>query len=227
MPEGAGPRLPAEDMDAALARLDPPRKHYQWYYSTRGADAEMRGAAGGVHAFLRAYYHHKSADWADNRPFPLHGWTAVELAEMPTYYIMRREEGMAETVAPHMPSAAEIAVNRWLPEHELAVYAAEYERNGFQGGLQWYRVRTERRFEAEAQVWSGRAIEVPAVFIAGASDWGVYQTPGAVERMREAACARLSGVHLVAGAGHWVQQEQPDAVTRLLLDFLRGAAPAR
>ena len=79
---------PWEDMDAALARLDPPRKHYQWHYSTRGADAEMRGAPGGVHAFLRAYYHHKSADWPGNQPFELSGWTAAELARLPDYYVM-------------------------------------------------------------------------------------------------------------------------------------------
>jgi pimeloyl-ACP methyl ester carboxylesterase len=223
LPEGEAPRPAAEDVHAALARLDPPRKHYQWHYSTRGADAEMRGAPGGVHAFLRAYYHHKSADWPGNRPFPLAGWTAEELAKMPTYYIMRRDQGMAETVAPHMPSEAEIAACRWLPERELAVYAAEYERNGFGGGLQWYRARTEGRFEAEAQVFSGRRIEVPSVFIAGASDWGVHQVPGAVERMRDGACARMAGVHLIEGAGHWVQQERPEEVSRLLLGFLRGA----
>jgi pimeloyl-ACP methyl ester carboxylesterase len=33
----------------------------------------------------------------------------------------------------------------------------------------------------------------------------------------------MLGVHLVEGAGHWVQQEQPEQVTRLLLAFLREA----
>ena len=226
LPEGKAPGPAAADIHAALARLDPPRKHYQWHYSTRGADAEMRGGPGGVHAFLRAYYHHKSADWAGNRPFPLAGWTAAELAKMPTYYIMRLEEGMAQTVAPHLPSAVEIAGNRWLPDEELAVYAAEYARNGFGGGLQWYRVRTEGVSAAEEQVFAGRRIEVPSVFIAGASDWGVYQVPGALERMRDRACARMAGVHLIPGAGHWVQQEQPEATARLLLEFLGGAGRA-
>jgi pimeloyl-ACP methyl ester carboxylesterase len=31
----------------------------------------------------------------------------------------------------------------------------------------------------------------------------------------------MLGCHLVEGAGHWVQQEQPDEVSRLLLGFLR------
>jgi pimeloyl-ACP methyl ester carboxylesterase len=62
---------------------------------------------------------------------------------------------------------------------------------------------------------------VPSLFIAGAADWGVYQKPGEFERMQRQACTRMRGCHLVPGAGHWVQQEQPEAVTRLLLDFLK------
>src|SRR6185295_7801671 len=100
---------PAGNIHAALAALPRPRKHYQQYYSTRAADGDMRNCAQGVHAFLRAYYHHKSADWKQNLPFPLQNWSAEELARMPTYYIMDLHRGMAETVAPEMPSEAEIA----------------------------------------------------------------------------------------------------------------------
>jgi pimeloyl-ACP methyl ester carboxylesterase len=62
---------------------------------------------------------------------------------------------------------------------------------------------------------------VPSCFIAGASDWGIHQRPGALERMQQAACTDMRFCRLVDGAGHWVQQEQPEAVSRLLLDFLR------
>ncbi|MGA8549632.1 MAG: alpha/beta fold hydrolase, partial [Stellaceae bacterium] len=48
---------PGEDIHAALAKLDQPRKHYQWYYSTRPANAEMWHCPQGVHAFLRGYFH--------------------------------------------------------------------------------------------------------------------------------------------------------------------------
>ena len=212
---------PGEDIHAALARLDRPRKHYQWYYSTRPANAEMWHCPQGVHAFLRGYFHYKSADWAGNRPHPLQSWSAGELAKMPTYYIMDRDRNMAETVMPVMPSAAEIAACRWLPERELAVYADEYERNGFQGGLNWYRSRTSGLFESELQLFSGRTIAAPSMFIAGVSDWGTYQRPGAFERMQGAACTRMVGCHLLDGAGHWVQQEQPERVGELLLEFLR------
>ena len=215
------PTPPAKpDIHAALAALPRPRKHYHWYYSSRAADADMRHCAQGIHAFLRAYYHHKSADWKANRPFRLQAWTAEELARMPTYYIMDRDANMAETVAKEMPSTAEISACRWLGEAELDVYAQEFARTGFQGGLNWYRCRTSGRFTAELEIFSGRRIEVPACFIAGQSDWGVFQTPGDFERMQEIVCARMLGCYLPEGAGHWVQQEQPERVSDLLLRFL-------
>lgn len=210
----------APDIHAALAALPRPRKHYQQYYSTRPANENMQHAPQGVHDFLRAYYHHKSADWAANKPFPLKAWTAEELAKMPTYYVMDLADGMAETVAKVMPTPAEVAANRWLPEHELKVYSEEYARNGFQGGLQWYRVRTSGRFNGELELFAGRKIDVPSTFIAGASDWGIHQVPGAIERMQKVACTQMKEIHLIPGAGHWVQQEQPDEVNRLLLSFL-------
>ena len=215
------------DVHKALANLPRPRKHYQWYYSTREADADMRDCAQGLHAFLRAYYHYKSADWPGNKPFRLSGFTAEELAKMPSYYIMDLGEGMAETVAPFMPSAEDVAACRWLTEKELQVYSGEYARTGFQGGLQWYRCRTEGIDTAELELFSGRTIDVPAIFIAGKSDWGYLQVPGACEAMRENACTRMLGCHLVDGAGHWVQQEQPERVSEILVEFLRGGASAR
>ena len=204
-----------------LASLARPRKHYQWYYSTREANDNMRKCPQGVHAFLRGYYHYKSADWKQNKPFPLKSWSAGELAKMPTYYIMDLDKGMAETVAPVIPSAAEIAACKWLPDDELEVYSSEYERTGFQGGLQSYRCGTSGKFVGEFQTFSGRTIDTPSCFIAGKSDWGVYQKPGDFEKMQNRACTKMRGCHLVDGAGHWVQQEQPEKVSQLLVQFLQ------
>jgi pimeloyl-ACP methyl ester carboxylesterase len=222
-PLAAASRPAGRDFHAALAALPRPRKHYQWYYSTRPANDDMWKAPQGVHAFLRAYYHHKSADWKANKPFELEGWTAEELAKMPTYYIMDLADDMAATVAKEMPSSSEIAANRWLAEDELRVYSGEYERNGFQGGLQWYRVRTSGRFNGELEVFAGRTIDVPAAFISGRSDWGIRQVPGALDRMQKTACTNMKEIHLIEGAGHWVQQEKPDEVNRLLLQFLKAS----
>jgi pimeloyl-ACP methyl ester carboxylesterase len=223
-PTDGPPKPRAEDpVHRELAALPRPRKHYQWYYSTREANADMHRAPQGVHDFLRAYYHHKSADWKGNAPYPLKSWSAGELAKLPTYYVMDLAKDMAATVAEEMPSAAAIAANKWLPDSELAFYSAEYERNGFQGGLQWYRCGTSGAFVGELQTWSGRTIDVPSAFISGKQDWGTYQRPGVYETMQSTACTRMILCQLVDGAGHWVQQEQAAEVSRLLLQFLKQA----
>lgn len=218
-PFTGAPALPAPqgpDIDAALAALPRPRKHYQRYYATRPANAEMWHPPQGVHAFLRAYYHHKSADWAGNQPFELAGWTAEELARMPTYYIMDHAEGMAATVAPHMPGHA----SAWLPDEDLAVYSGAFGQSGFQGSLNWYRCRFDPAMQAEQQMFASRSIDIPALFIAGAQDWGIHQSPGALRRMWTRSFTDMGPPVLVDGAGHWVQQEQPQAVTAALLAFL-------
>lgn len=209
------------DVYADLAALSRPRKHYQRYYTTREANPNMWHAAQGLGNFIRAYYHHKSADWKQNQPFRLAARTAEEWARMPTYYIMDYDMGMAETVARHMPSAAEIAKNDWLSNEELAVYTEEYGRTGFQGGLNGYRMGRSGIGNAEVQLYAGKTIDQPSMFISGASDWGTYQSPGSFERMQQEACTDMRAVHLVDGAGHWVQQEQSEVVSELLLEFLR------
>src|ERR1700716_1861946 len=220
------PRRPPTDdeLDAELAKLNPPRKYYQNYQRTRGANDDMLHAPQGLHAFFRAYYYYKSADYKGNKPHPLKARTAAEMAQIPTYYVMERDKGMAATVAPIMPSMAEIAACKWLTEPEVEVYATEYGRTGFTGALQGYRVRrgADPKSIAEMHTFSGRTIDVPSMYIAGKSDWGVYQTPGAVDKMQTSACTHMVGFHLLDGAGHWVQQEQPEQVSKRLVEFLRA-----
>jgi pimeloyl-ACP methyl ester carboxylesterase len=220
-----GAAAPPIDVNAQLAALPRPRKYYQQYFTTREANGNMLNAPQGLQAFLRAYFHYKSADWKGNTPFALKARTGEELAKMPTYYVMDLEKGMAETVAPEMPSAKEIARCKWLTDQELAVYTAEYGRTAFQGALQAYRCNFDSKLVAELRLFSSRTIDVPSCFIAGKSDWGPYQTPGAVDTMRNTACTQMVGFHLVEGAGHWVQQEQPEKVNALLAQFIQTQSP--
>ncbi len=214
-------RPPMDDpIHAALAALSRPRKHYHAYYATPSAAVDMDGPEARVAEFLRAYYHHKSADWSGNEPHPLPGWTAEALAEMPTYYIMDHDRTMPETVAPEMPPDGGAACP-WLTPAELAVYAEEYARTGFQGALQGYRVRMDGSLAHDLALFAGRHVEVPAQFISGRQDWGPFQSPGALARMQTVACSRMEACDLLDGAGHWVQQEQPDPVAELLTAFLR------
>jgi pimeloyl-ACP methyl ester carboxylesterase len=221
-PSGGADRM---SLQTQLAALDPPRMHYQAYFSSARANADMLGAPQGLHAFLRAYFHSKSGDWPMNRPFPLRSLTARELARLPPYYVMPYGASMPQVVAPLMPSLETIAECRWLTEGELAIYRHEFARTGFQGGLNWYRSAGDARARDELRLFAGRTIDVPACFIAGRSDWGVHQLPGALERMQHYACTDLRACELIDGAGHWVQQERPEAVVSCLIAFLRECAP--
>lgn len=215
------PNNDSQKLAAALATLDPPREHYQQYLSTQKANADMWHPPQGLHAFLRAFFYVKSGDWPGNKPHPLKARTAEELAQMPTYYVMDLGMTMPQTVAPFLPTADEVAACKWLTEPELGVYTEEYDRTGFQGALQAYRVFSDPVLNAELRLFSDKTIDVPSLFIGGKSDWGTYAAPGALDLMTTKAATKMSGVELIDGAGHWIQQEQPVRLGTLLLAFIK------
>lgn len=210
-------------LNEGLAQLNPPRKHYTVYYSTPEAAADMTNPPRDLHAFLRAYFHVKSADWAPNKPHPLSSPSPSSFAELPLYYVMHLHETMPQSVERDAPTTAEIECNTWLPDEELAVYVSEYTRTGFQGGLNHYRCMTDTKWQKDLLLFAGKRIEVPAMFISGKQDWGVYQYPGAVDAMRSKACQAMDEEDfvLIDKAGHWVQQEQTEEVLDHLKRFLR------
>ena len=215
-----------QKLAAALAALDPPRAYYQQYLSTRQANEDMWHPPQGLHAFLRAFFYVKSGDWPANQPHPLKARTAAELAQMPTYYVMELGKTMPQNVAPFQPSAAQVRACKWLSEPELAVYAAEYARTGFQGALQAYRVYSDPGLTAELRLFAGKTIDVPSLFVGGKSDWGPYSAPGALDAMKAKAMTRMEDIELIDGAGHWIQQEQPDRLGALLLSFVKEVGGA-
>jgi pimeloyl-ACP methyl ester carboxylesterase len=205
-----------------LAALHPPRKFYQEYYRSREANDNLHHPPQGLHDFLWGYFYLKSADWKGNKPVALKSNTATELAQIPRYYFMDQSKSMAETVADQVPSPVNIGATPWLTEAELDVYVSEWGRTGFQGGLNFYRVYIDPSLIAQLQLFADRTIDVPSRFIAGKSDWAVQMTPGAVDVMRSRACTQMQEYTLLDGAGHWLQQEQPDAVCSALVSFLRN-----
>ena len=211
----------AEDpIHRELKTLPRPRKHYTLYFSSPEADRDMLCAAQGLNDFLRAYFHCKSADREENHPHPLSAWSAETLAELPEYYIMEADRDMPATAARMMPTGKQIDDCAWLTDGELAVYAEEYRRTGFQGALNWYRTGTNGLNAQETRLFAGRRIQVPTMFLAGRSDWGAYQFPGSLEAMESAACEDYRGSFFLDHAGHWVQQEQPEKTNELLIQFL-------
>lgn len=212
---------PADDpIHAALRALPSPRRHYLQYYAGREANHDMWRSAQGVGALLRGYYHHKSADWSGNRPHPLDGWTAEQLARMPSYYVMPADRSMAQIAAAHAPSAAVAAACEWLTAQELGFIADEFERTGFQGGLHWYRSAMRGEMARDLAVLAGVRLPRPTTFIAGEGDWAAYQAPGALETMIQHLAHRPTPATFIRGAGHWLQQERPEALAEALAAFL-------
>jgi pimeloyl-ACP methyl ester carboxylesterase len=105
----------------------------------------------------------------------------------------------------------------WLSQAELDHYAATFASTGFTGGLNWYR-NFDRNWELTPEL-AGAKVEVPALFVAGGGDPVLRMA--SPDSMREQV-TDLRDVVVVPGAGHWVQQERPDAVNAALLEFLAG-----
>jgi len=220
--EQAAPNLqPTVPIQDPLASLPRPRKDSTTYFSSRSANNDMLNCKQGLHDFQRAYFHVKSADWSANKPFPLTPVTAEELAKQPMYYVLDLDKTMPEEVAPYMPSQKEISACKWLPDDDLDFYTQEFKRTGFQGGLNWYRCTTNGLNKSDLELFSGHTIDVPSCFITGIADWATFRPPGALEQMQRQACTKMESFHIIEGAGHWIQQEQPEKVTGLIVDFLQ------
>lgn len=105
----------------------------------------------------------------------------------------------------------------WMSESDLDVYAGEFERTGFTGGLNRYR-NVDRDWE-DLCAFTGRPIEVPALFVGGSKDgptiWGAPQ----IERFPQ-TLPRLFRSVVLEDCGHWTQQERPAEVNAHLLEFL-------
>ena len=108
---------------------------------------------------------------------------------------------------------------QWLSEAEFEHYVDVFTTTGFTGGLNWYRAFD---INWERNEFNRARITVPTTFIAGTNE-PVLQMFGdrAIDRMREYV-DDLRGVHLIEGAGHWVQQERPAEVNAALVQFLHS-----
>lgn len=108
----------------------------------------------------------------------------------------------------------------WLTDEDIDFYVKEFEGSGFRGPFNRYR-NFRRDFPYLSQ-FAERKIEQPALFISGAQDMALKMFGRDVEpRMREVV-TDLRGYHLIDNCGHWTQQEKPNEVNRLLLEWLKG-----
>ncbi|MGM9439320.1 alpha/beta fold hydrolase [Streptomyces murinus] len=105
----------------------------------------------------------------------------------------------------------------WLSEDDLDVYAGEFERTGVTGALNRYR-NMDRDWEDLAP-HRGAPITQPSLFIGGTLDASTTWMSDAIDAY-PTTLPGLSVSHLLDGCGHWIQQERPDEVNRLLTDWL-------
>lgn len=106
----------------------------------------------------------------------------------------------------------------WLSDHDLDVYAREFEYSGFFGPLSRYR-NVDRDF-ADLAAFAGLPVRQPSLFIGGSRDGPTVWGGAAIERFAQT----LPGLHraeILEGAGHWIQQERATQTNELLVEFLR------
>lgn len=110
----------------------------------------------------------------------------------------------------------------WLTGADIDYYVAEFERSGFRGPINRY--RNFERDWAMMNAVTDRRIHQPSLFIAGAQDmvlkmFGDGNVDTLVANMRE-VLTDFRGARIIPGAGHWTQQEAPDATTGHIIDWL-------
>jgi pimeloyl-ACP methyl ester carboxylesterase len=179
-----------------FSRLGGDEQYYVSYFQTPGrAEREMTADARG---WLRGFY------------TALSGETEPPAYESGTFFVPP-----GSTLADRFPKDARRP--DWLTETDLDAYVADFERTGFTGALARYR-NVDRDWE-DLAAWEGAPLRQPSLFIAGDRDASTIWMAEAIAAY-PTTLPGLAGSHVLEGCGHWAQQERPDEVNRLLVDWL-------
>lgn len=106
----------------------------------------------------------------------------------------------------------------FLTKEDLERYAVTYARTGFTTSLNWYRCMA--RSWQQSAAWADLKVVVPAFFIGGKDDPTINQFARGIEIMRSVVPNLRDAI--MVDAGHWVQQEDPEAVSNGLIKFIKG-----
>jgi pimeloyl-ACP methyl ester carboxylesterase len=184
------PMRPSAMVKAAFAD----KIFYQEYFQEEGtAERELERD---VRASLLATFYSLSGDAAPNERW--------------RYAFERGKNFLDSVVVPNkLPT--------WLSEADVDFFTGEFKRTGFRGGLNWYR-NIDRDWELTGFL-DGAKLNQPTLFVAGERD-AVIEFYADSYQALEINAPNLVGKVLLDGAGHWIQQERPAEVNRLLTDFL-------
>jgi pimeloyl-ACP methyl ester carboxylesterase len=109
----------------------------------------------------------------------------------------------------------------WLTEADIDYFAGEFARTGFRGGLNWYR-NIDRNWELLAP-YAGSRVMVPALYVAGDRDLVVaFRGMDQLIPNLKMFVPNLRKTLMLAGCGHWTQQERPQEVNAAMIDFLKN-----
>ncbi|WP_327358713.1 alpha/beta fold hydrolase [Streptomyces sp. NBC_01304] len=200
-------------------------------YAPRGGPrpSEIFAGMGGEEEFYVSYFQQPGRAEAEIEP-DVRGWLAG-------FYAALSAETMPQPDAPdpHFVSRGGTLRDRfpgralpgWLGERELDFYAGEFERSGLTGALNRY--RNMDRDWADLAAFDGAPLTQPSLFVGGALDASTTWLADAIKAYPETLPGLVSS-HILDGCGHWIQQEHPAEVNRLLTDWLAalpGTAPSR
>lgn len=177
--------------------------HFHYFRTPGVAESELDPRAA---EFLQRVFHALSANfhYLDVWSHPMTGEDGQELGYLDVL-----------PDAPALPWA-------WLSRDEFDVYAAEFTRTGFRGGLNWYRAADLVWQENRDRNLADTTIECPVAFIAGERDSVVEMFGHAGLEAMRSTVTDLREIRLVPDAGHFVQMEAAEESTAFLLDFLAG-----
>src|SRR5262249_49412332 len=110
------------------------------------------------------------------------------------------------------------ALPSWITESDVDVYVRGFTHSGFRGPLAWY-PDVDRRWELMA-AFNGKAVTVPALYIAGDRDFLVPTFQQFIAK-QSALVPRLRPAIMLPGCGHWTQQERAPEVSAAMIEFIR------
>jgi pimeloyl-ACP methyl ester carboxylesterase len=193
---------PAVRPSTAWAAMTPPgEEFYVSYFQAPGrAEAELHAD---VRSWLRGFYCSASGD----APGP--GTSGGTIATIPA----------GARMADRFWDPGEDALPSWLAVEDLDVYAGEFERTGFTGGLNRYR-NVDRDWEDQA-LRGDVPLAVPYLFVGGDRDGPTLWGAPAIAKFPQTAPLLWRSV-ILPGCGHWTQQERPAEVNAILIPWLKG-----